>query len=80
MHWPDGRKFEIDRIMNVCMAQSLIGGGHGMRYKCRRIRNKQVNLFCGDLDGKWFLEHLQEFRQKQRMILPYCVLEGFYAN
>ncbi|WP_373665430.1 hypothetical protein [Sporomusa silvacetica] len=61
------------------MAPSLIGGGHGMRYVCR-IRNKQVNLFCDDLDGKWFLEHLQEFRQKQRIILPYCVLEGYRAN
>ncbi|WP_145089288.1 hypothetical protein [Sporomusa sp. KB1] len=53
MHWPDGRKFEIDRIMDVRMAPSLIGGGHGMRCVCR-ISNKQVNLFHDD--GKWFLE------------------------
>ncbi|MBP2664282.1 MAG: hypothetical protein H6Q71_2230 [Firmicutes bacterium] len=26
MHWPDDRKFEIDRILNVRMAPSLIGG------------------------------------------------------
>jgi hypothetical protein len=32
---------------------SLIGGGHGMRYVCK-IRNKQVNLFHDDSDGKWF--------------------------
>ncbi|WP_222427951.1 hypothetical protein [Sporomusa sp. KB1] len=30
MHWPDGRKFEIDKILDVRMAPSQIGGGHGM--------------------------------------------------
>ncbi|WP_255451178.1 hypothetical protein [Sporomusa sp. KB1] len=55
MHWPDGRKFEIDKVLDVRMVLSLIGGGHGMRYKCR-IRNKEVNLFHNDLDGKWYIE------------------------
>jgi len=32
LYWPDGRKFEIDKIMDVRMAPSLFGGGHGMRY------------------------------------------------
>jgi len=47
---------KISKIMDVRMALSLIGGGHGMRYVCR-IRNKQVNLFYDDLDGKWFLRN-----------------------
>nr|WP_169717657.1 hypothetical protein [Sporomusa silvacetica] len=48
MHWPYGRKFEVDKMLDVRMAPSLIGGGHGMRYVCR-IRNKQVYLFHDDL-------------------------------
>lgn len=56
MHWPDGREFEVDRVLDVREAPAVKAGGHGMRYKCR-IRNKEVNLFHDDLDGKWFLEH-----------------------
>ncbi len=53
MTWPDGRKFEIDRILDVRQAASLKGGGVGMRYTCR-ICGKQVNLF--DDEGRWFIE------------------------
>lgn len=56
MHWPDGRKFEVDRVLDVRMAPSMGGGGHGMRYVCR-IAGKEVNLYHDDLDGKWFIEH-----------------------
>lgn len=56
MHWPDGRDFEIDRVLDAREAPALIAGGHGMRYRCR-IRNKEVNLSFDDYEGKWFLEH-----------------------
>jgi hypothetical protein len=56
IHWPDGRKFNIDRVIDVRMAPALIAGGHGTRYTCR-IRNKEVYLFNDPLDGKWFIEH-----------------------
>jgi len=59
LHWADGRQFEVDKIMDVHQAPSLIGGGHGMRYICR-IRNKEVNLFHDDMDGKWFVGALNK--------------------
>ncbi len=51
--WNDGRKFEIDRVLDVRQAPSLKGGGLGIRYTCR-IRGKEVYLFCDE--GKWFVE------------------------
>lgn len=51
--WTDGRKFEIDKVLDVCQAPSLKGGGLGVRYTCR-IRGKEVHLFCDE--GKWFVE------------------------
>ncbi len=51
--WTDGRNFAIDRILAICPAASLKGGGQGMRYTCR-IYGKQVYLFCDE--GRWFLE------------------------
>lgn len=51
--WPDGRTFEIDRILDARMAASLKGGGQGMRYTCR-IRGKVFFLFNDE--DKWFIE------------------------
>lgn len=53
LHWEDGRKFEVDRLLDVRQAASLKAGGYGTRYTCR-ISNKQVYLFY--VDGKWFVE------------------------
>ena len=49
----DGRKFPIDRVLDIRQAASLKAGLQGMRYTCR-IAGKEVYLFCDD--GKWFLE------------------------
>jgi len=49
----DGRKFLIDKILDVRQAPSLKGGGLGMRYTCR-IYGKQYYLF--NEMGRWFLE------------------------
>lgn len=51
--WVDGRKFEIDRVLDVRQAPSLKGGGLRIRYTCR-IRGKEVYLF--DEEGRWFIE------------------------
>lgn len=51
--WPDGRKFEIDRILDVRKAASLKAGGIGTRYTCK-IRNKIVNIYNDDTF--WYME------------------------
>ena len=58
MHWPDGRQWTVDRVLDVRMAPSMVGGGHGMRYVCR-IANKQVccsvMMVSGLLNGQYTL-------------------------
>ncbi|MGI6686366.1 MAG: hypothetical protein ACOX47_13020 [Bacillota bacterium] len=51
--WEDGRRFEIDRVLDVRPAASLKAGGCGIRYTCR-IWGKETFLF---LEGnRWFVE------------------------
>ena len=35
INWEDGRRFPIDRVLDVCRAASLKQGGIGLRYTCR---------------------------------------------
>ena len=51
--WDDGRKFNIDKILDIRRAAATKCGGVGIRYICR-IRNKEIRLF--DEEGKWFME------------------------
>lgn len=51
--WEDGRVFEIDSIMEVCMAACMSVGGCGIRYTCR-IHGKDKHLFLDN--DKWFME------------------------
>lgn len=51
--WEDGRKFEIDRVLDVRRAASTKVGGQGMRYTCR-IMGRETFLF--EDDGRWFVE------------------------
>jgi hypothetical protein len=51
--WDDGRKFEVDRVLDITKAASLKAGGRGIRYKCR-VRGKEIYLFFDD--EKWFVE------------------------
>lgn len=55
VHWPDGRQFEVDKLLDVRPAPT-VGGSSGKRYVCR-IANKQVSLLRDNLDGKWYIEH-----------------------
>lgn len=54
--WEDGRRFEIDRILDVRPAASLKAGGAGLRYTVR-ISNKTTCLFYET--GRWFVEGKQ---------------------
>ena len=51
--WEDGRKYEVDRIIDICQAAAGKIGGQGMRYTCS-IHGKRVELF--DDRGRWFME------------------------
>ena len=51
--WPDGKKFMIDKVLDVRPAASLKLGGHGIRYIVR-IMNREIELYNDD--GVWFLD------------------------
>ena len=51
--WENGRKYCVDRVLEIKQAASLKVGGQGMRYKCR-ISGKETCLWLED--GKWFVE------------------------
>ena len=48
--WPDGREFDIDRILDVRFAPAK-SGGSGMRYLCR-IRHREVPIYFDDLTNR----------------------------
>lgn len=51
--WPDGRRFDIDKVLDVRQAASLKIGGRGMRYVCRICGRERV-IF--DVNGLWYVE------------------------
>lgn len=51
--WEDGRRYEIDRILDVTQAASLKAGGLGMRYTCR-VQGRETFLFLEE--DRWFME------------------------
>lgn len=51
--WEDGRKFEIQSVLDVRRAASLKAGGNGIRFKCR-IDSKETYLFYEQ--PRWFVE------------------------
>lgn len=53
VHWDDGIKYPIDRVIDIRRAASLKAGGAGIRYTCR-IRGKQTYLWLEET--KWFVE------------------------
>ena len=55
--WEDGKRYTVDRVIQVCRAASLKAGGAGLRYTVR-IQNKDVYMFLEedrDVD-RWFME------------------------
>ena len=51
--WINGKRYEIDRVVDARFAPSLKGGGLGMRYTVK-IRGKENYLF--EDEEKWFME------------------------
>jgi hypothetical protein len=51
--WEDGRKYEIDRILDVRPAASLKAGGTGLRYRCRICGRETYLYYEGP---RWFME------------------------
>ena len=53
VEWEDGRKFAVDRLLDVRRAASTKVGGTGMRYTVR-IMGHETYLF--EDRGRWFVE------------------------
>ena len=55
--WEDGRRYEIEHILDVRPAASLKAGGAGIRYTVR-VRNRETFMFLEEERGvhKWFME------------------------
>ena len=51
---PDGRRYEIDRVVDCRRAASLKAGGTGIRYTCK-IFGKEAYLWYEE-NYKWFVE------------------------
>lgn len=51
--WEDGRRFTVDRVLDIRPAASLKAGGAGMRYTVR-ILGKETYLFREE--DRWFVE------------------------
>lgn len=54
LKWTDGRKYEVDKVLDVRRAASLKAGGVGTRYTCL-IHGQQKHLYYED-NFKWFVE------------------------
>ncbi len=52
--WPDGREFEIDRLLSVGPGVSKAGGS-GDCYLCR-IQHKEVPLYRHPVTGAWWAD------------------------
>ena len=53
VEWEDGRRFEVDRLLDVRWAAATKAGGQGMRYTVR-ILGRETYLF--EDEGRWFVE------------------------
>jgi hypothetical protein len=53
INWEDGRRFDIDKVVDMRRAASLKAGGQGMRYLCK-IKGHETYLWLEE--DKWFVE------------------------
>ena len=60
--WEDGRKYEIDRVLDIRQAPAMKAGGQGDRYTVS-IQGQRSYLFferstnkSGNVIGRWFVE------------------------
>ncbi|MCK9251812.1 MAG: hypothetical protein M0P55_03565 [Clostridiales bacterium] len=52
--WPDGRVFQVDRVLDVRIAP-VKSGGSGVRYLCR-ILSREVPLYFNESTGQWWMD------------------------
>lgn len=59
--WEDGQRYEIDKIISVCPAASLKGGGVGLRYTIR-IQGKVRFMYLEEDNSihRWFMERREK--------------------
>ena len=64
--WEDGKKYDIDRVSEICQAAARKAGGQGDRYTIW-INGRQSYLFfernaslSGNNIGRWFVERKQD--------------------
>ena len=53
VEWEDGRRFDVDHLVDVRRAAATKAGGQGMRYTVR-ISGHETYLF--EDEGRWFVE------------------------
>ena len=60
--WEDGRRFEIDRVLDIRQAAAMKAGGQGDRYTIK-VQGQERYLFfernaslTGNNIGRWFIE------------------------
>jgi len=60
--WEDGRRFEIDRVLDIRQAAAMKAGGQGDRYTIK-VQGQERYLFfernaslSGNNIGRWFIE------------------------
>ena len=53
----EGRRFPVERVLDVRRAAATKAGGQGIRYTCR-ILGHETYLF--EDDGRWFVEEKDE--------------------
>ncbi len=51
--WDDGRRFPVERVLDVRRAASLKAGGTGIRYQCEILGHETYLYFE---DPRWFVD------------------------
>lgn len=55
--WEDGRRFSVDRVLDIQRRASLRSGGCGLRYRVR-ICGHERYLFLEET--RWFIENIDD--------------------
>lgn len=53
--WDDGRRYDVDRILDRRNAASLKAGGNGLRFTVK-VRGKETYMFFDTFEFRWFME------------------------
>lgn len=55
MFWFNGKKYEVDRVIDKRKQAAMIAGATGIRYTCR-VLGKERMLWFDDYAKRWFVE------------------------